>query len=753
MKTHSSATRRTCALSLFALLVVSTSGRLGAATDLSTHFPKVSGQESGDYLGSLSDQGAGSGITWWPDRNTYLILDNNGQRILEVERTTPPVTASTLVRTITLTGFQDAEDIHWIPGGDGNTFVIALEYNTDPEPDSKDEIVVLTIPEGEDDIAIDIDDDDPETPETIIRRLQFTNLGTPEKNKGIEAIALIGNYFYFTTEWRPSPSAWNVFRTENTGSGPTPIVNPARPVAFSINGFWQNQTRDISGMATDGTYLWLLSDEGAPGAGRLLKLTTAGDLVTDYTLPALPNPHIWNQAEGIELFTDSDGLTKILLTGERDQPGGGAGVDFMTLTSTRSTITITANDNSAGEPEGATTYPGQFTVTRTDNNNLIPLDVTFSTSASTASANQDYTSIGTTVQIQGGLLSRTINVTPLDDNLYEKDETVVAALTTNPKYTVHSVNHTATVTIQSIFELAGASSVYSVNDHGQAITDLGRHNADGTFAQSYAFTVYGINNAGDVVGNGYARIGSTTYDLGLFDGYGTTGLRINDEGDLPGNDPVGPRLVGYANDGSIIWWQFFPGSATLSSPMDLAEGGTADVGDDAWYGTVVGGNPGYYIHPYGYGITALPSATGNGPVPLGIGGNGSQPKIVGYETTFVPLEGGGYDLRDVPVMWMVHSYCPSCDYGVTLANFPASASADAVGQAVKINSLDIVVGNLFDAGGARAGLWQSDQWYFLNDVINDANWTFSSVSDLSESGHIIGTGTHNSAGRCFLIRR
>src|SRR5688572_4146674 len=108
---------------IFVLLLLVFLTKTHAQINLSTHFPKVTGQESGDYLGTVTtDQGAGSGITWWPGPNTYLLLDNNGSRILEVERTLPPVTALTLRRTIDLDGFGDAEEIHWI---EGDTFVIS----------------------------------------------------------------------------------------------------------------------------------------------------------------------------------------------------------------------------------------------------------------------------------------------------------------------------------------------------------------------------------------------------------------------------------------------------------------------------------------------------------------------------------------------------------------------------------------------------------------------------------------------------
>jgi uncharacterized protein YjiK len=742
MTTHSFTTpRRTFALSFVVLaLLLPITARIHGAVPLSDHFPKVTGQETGDYLQDDADGGAGSGITYWRARDTYLVIDNNNLRIIETNRPG----ASNFRRIISLSGFTDPEEIHWIGPGD-NTFVISQEYrnNTDPTPDWPDEIVVLTIPPGPDNITVTIG--------SAIRRLQFPQgLGAGQGNNvGIEAVAFLNNLFYFTTEsptvtGNPPVTTWNVWTVPNEGTG---IINvdaaggPERAVAFSIVGINTPtaRARDISGMATDGTYLWLLSHEGTfigpgLGKGRVLKMTTIGDEIADYTMP--PFTSTWNQAEGIELFNDSDGLTKILLTGEKGDGTGNTGVDFMTLRSTRSTITITANDALAGEPEGAITYPGQFTVTRDDNHHLIPLDVTVSTAASTATANQDYTSIGGTVQIPQGALSQTINVTPLDDNLYEKDETVVAALTTDLEYTVHSLNHTATVAIQSVFELAGATYVYAVNDNGQAVTDAGRHNADGSLAQTYTFAVYGINNAGDVVGNGYARIGGVTHSLGLLDGAPTVGVAINSRKSIAGH-----------NNYSSCNWTYSGG--TLSGPYLISDGPYADIDDWFYniaystdYDVMFGGYSGnaYAYHPYCSWPDLLPPAISYGQFPQGINKLGT---VVGWE-----IDPGTF--RDVGVMY--HPCYYDSSYTTILDQLPDGASQDASIYPRKINSSDLIVGDI-EGHACLRGYYVGGQWHYLDNIIGDSSWTFSAAYDISDAGHIVGCGVHSGQSRCFLIRR
>jgi len=277
------------------------------ASSISTLIPIES--QSEDYLGSMTDNSAGSGITYWPSRNTYLVLDNNPRQLHEFNRSVPP----TLQRTITLADFLDPEDIHWISG---NTFVIAQELHAFSGPDSIDELVVIDLPTSGSSVNIS----------TATRRLQInTSTFTSSDNKGIEGVTYLGGNFYFTTEETPSSGAWNVWTVPNSGSTGTVIPT----AAFSLPSLIENRATDISGMATDGTYLWFLSDDGPPGAtkGRVLIMTVAGQLIGDYQLPNFSGGGTWDQAEGIELFVDS-GDIKILLTGEKNN---GTGVDFMVL--------------------------------------------------------------------------------------------------------------------------------------------------------------------------------------------------------------------------------------------------------------------------------------------------------------------------------------------------------------------------------------------------------------------------------------
>lgn len=91
----------------------------------------------------------------------------------------------------------------------------------------------------------------------------------------------------------------------------------------------------------------------------------------------------------------------------------------------RSTVTITANDPTASESAG---NPGQFTITRT-----APMNVSLTvnvTVAGTATNTTDYANVPATVAFASGDVSKTINITPVDDGNTEGPEDVTISLGT-----------------------------------------------------------------------------------------------------------------------------------------------------------------------------------------------------------------------------------------------------------------------------------------------------------------------------------
>jgi uncharacterized protein YjiK len=278
-------------------------------------------EQNQDYTGALTPENStGSGITYWPNQASFLVLDNTSPgRILEYTR------AGVYVRTLTLSGFGDPEDIHWMTA---NTFVIASEKNSG----SLNELIVVPLPTGNSDATVLI--------ASATRRLQMDGTFTSTDNLGIEGVALVGTDFYFTTEKAPSsPSIeWNVWRVANPTSGT--VIQSVTPIrAFRLTGVTAGRATDISGMATDGSCLYLISHEGVNygsdsariSPSRLVKTTLDGRFIEDSVLPSFSNGAMWRQAEGIELFVDTDGKRKIVLSGEVGAGTGGTGVQYMLL--------------------------------------------------------------------------------------------------------------------------------------------------------------------------------------------------------------------------------------------------------------------------------------------------------------------------------------------------------------------------------------------------------------------------------------
>ncbi|MHC1741859.1 MAG: Calx-beta domain-containing protein [Syntrophobacteraceae bacterium] len=107
-------------------------------------------------------------------------------------------------------------------------------------------------------------------------------------------------------------------------------------------------------------------------------------------------------------------------------------------------VKIEATDAIATETSKTT---GMFTVTRTGGDNSTPLSVRI-TPSGTALAPTDYTRLPTTVTIPAGSDTVTTPVTPVDDTLFEGDETVVATIGPNlSAYSIDPASGSATVTI------------------------------------------------------------------------------------------------------------------------------------------------------------------------------------------------------------------------------------------------------------------------------------------------------------------
>ena len=204
-------------------------------------------------------------------------------------------------------------------------------------------------------------------------------------------------------------------------------------------------------------------DQGgvAPAGGLVVRYTTTGTATAgaDYTaaenslvIPAGASSATISVAVLDDQIVERDETVIVRLT-ETDHPGAtiAPAMDTATVTiadNDPTTVSIIASVPNAAEPDSN----GQVTV-RLDNDKVAPIGglVISYTTAGTATAGADYTSLPGSVTIPAGASSATIAVAVLDDEIVEVDETVTLTLsgTNHPGATIHASENLATVTIDS----------------------------------------------------------------------------------------------------------------------------------------------------------------------------------------------------------------------------------------------------------------------------------------------------------------
>ena len=189
------------------------------------------------------------------------------------------------------------------------------------------------------------------------------------------------------------------------------------------------------------------------------------------------------------------------------------------------TVTVSATDATATEA-GLTT--GTYTFSRTGDTSAA-LTVTYGIGGS-ATAGSDYTALGTSVTFAAGKNKVTKPVKPLQDTLFEGNETVILTLKTGAGYAVGTPNR-ATVTIGDDDALAGYQPLNDTGldwcatasqnklvcpvtgypgqdgDYGRDVT----HNDDSDGHAGFSFTK--ISNSGNALPNS-ATLGSGANDWG-----------------------------------------------------------------------------------------------------------------------------------------------------------------------------------------------------------------------------------------------
>ncbi|MFH1146669.1 MAG: Calx-beta domain-containing protein [Pseudomonadota bacterium] len=211
-----------------------------------------------------------------------------------------------------------------------------------------------------------------------------------------------------------------------------------------------------------------------------------------------------NEAPGLPA-TDKDGNPRILNVvvdmGAFEAPEPEIDPDVIT-------VTIQAGDPEAAEPDKGPVNTGKFTVVREGNINselIVKYKVT-----GTATAGADYTQLSGTVTIPAKKTEADIIVTPLQDQDYEGDETVVVTLTTSVSYTIGSPgnaevvikdNDRPTITIQTTDAEAAEPGNGPVNTGKFTLTRTGKTDAE------FAVTIKVAGTA--INGTDYSEVADT----------------------------------------------------------------------------------------------------------------------------------------------------------------------------------------------------------------------------------------------------
>ncbi|MBD2694007.1 beta strand repeat-containing protein, partial [Anabaena catenula] len=288
------------------------------------------------------------------------------------------------------------------------------------------------------------------------------------------------------------------------------------------------------------------------------------------------------------------------------------------------TITISATDTSAGETlTGQIANPGKFTLTRTGST-ASSLTVNY-TVAGTATNGTDYQTLTKIVTFAAGSATAIIDVTPIDDAVFEGNETAIVTLASATSYvlgttktaTVNLVdNDKPTITISATDTSAGeiltgqtanpgkftltrtgstASSLivnYTVAGTATNGTDYNTLTGIATFAAGSATAIIDVNVKDDAVfeGNETAIVtlaSATSYVLGTTK-TATVNLVDNDKPTITisaTDASAGEILTGQtANPGKFTLTR--TGSTTSSLIVNYTVAGTATNGTD--YNTLTG---------------------------------------------------------------------------------------------------------------------------------------------------------------------
>ncbi|MTJ49315.1 Calx-beta domain-containing protein, partial [Dolichospermum sp. UHCC 0259] len=214
-------------------------------------------------------------------------------------------------------------------------------------------------------------------------------------------------------------------------NSPTPIKNSGQQIYQNIYGSdWQT-----------------LAVETVNGDNQVFWKNVPGNFLHIWHLDSNWN---WVSSEGQYALNSADALGKESVFGIDANGDGVIGIE-------KPTITISASDANAGETStGQTANPGQVTFTRVGNIDS-SLSVNYSVGG-TATNGIDYNELNGIATFAANSSTATININPIDDTIYEGNETVVLSLVNDANYVVETATN-ATVVIADNDKLIGKTDL------------------------------------------------------------------------------------------------------------------------------------------------------------------------------------------------------------------------------------------------------------------------------------------------------
>jgi hypothetical protein len=446
------------------------------------------------------------------------------------------------------------------------------------------------------------------------------------------------------------------------------------------------------------------------------------------------------------------------------------------------TVYVSVSDASAAEAGPNT---GTFRVIRSGSISP-PLTVRYTVGGS-AQANVDYASLSGTVYLAPGVAtSDPITVTPIEDELYEGNETVILNLSADPAYVISSGS--GTVSINSLLDLGVVSG--DVKSVGSGISAAGRASGasyDSAGAPGAVRTSPNapINSSTDDLNNYFVSAfacNGTSFAFDIED----TGTLVRTVGDWTCSGVTRPFYRYDSVGGAQTETLLLPG-ADRGSARDIHNGAIAGYAIDQ-YGTARAYWWSTYGYPanaaaYNFGATFIPSYNSWG---MGLHSNG---KMVGFYQdpyygnypflidnlypSFIRLLASGYPVPGeayaINSSYKIAGWYQSGPYKVpaswTYANNGTAPTATALtvlsgqfhGIARDVNDNGRVVGHCYTPANPtdtdhRACLWNGTTATDLNAALPPGSgWVLHVVYGINNGGQIVGYGTLNGQIRGFVM--